>query len=67
MNTATMIEEINALEKLIEKREAWLADPTNIRRGTYKAIKSDTAQLKTKRAALHEKLSNKHFDIEAVC
>ena len=43
---ASMLEaEIKSLENLIEKRRAWLIDPTNQMRGTYKAVKQDTVQL----------------------
>ncbi len=38
--------EIASLQNLLEKREKWLADPINRRKGTYKAVKEDTDQVR---------------------
>lgn len=38
--------EITSLQNLVSKREKWLADPINKRRGTFKAVKDDTNQIR---------------------
>jgi hypothetical protein len=38
--------EIASLQKLINERDIWLADQVNKRKGTYKAVKDDTGELR---------------------
>jgi hypothetical protein len=38
--------EIKSLQELINKREKWLADPLNKKKGTYSAVKNDTDELR---------------------
>jgi hypothetical protein len=43
---ALLENEIKSLQELINKRDKWLSDPINRRKGTYQAVKDDTDELR---------------------
>ncbi len=48
--------DISRINALIEKREKWLNDPVNRRRGTWQAVYNDTKQLVEQLQELEDEL-----------
>lgn len=56
--------ERNALQKLIDKRNAWLMDPDNQKRGTFNAVKADTVDMTWKLSELDRQIADMEKDFE---
>ncbi len=52
----TVKNDIARISALIDKREQWLNDPANRRRGTWKAVYNDTKQLVIQLQELEDEL-----------
>jgi len=51
--------EISRLTALIEKRQKWLSDPVNRRRGTWQVVLRDTRQMEETLDELQHELANR--------
>ena len=56
--------ERQALKGLIDKRNAWLMDPVNQKRGTFNSVKTDTMEMTWKLSELDRQIDGMEKDLE---